>query len=95
MSRSSTGPALSIAASVNAEVIVGPRVYYAMARNKAFFSAAAKVDPRWHTPVNAILSQGLCAMLMTVTTADWADHYSQLAIYLRLNGVLPPTARGS
>jgi uncharacterized damage-inducible protein DinB len=24
---------------------------------------------------------------------DWADHYSQQAIYLRLNGVLPPTAR--
>ena len=26
---------------------------------------------------------------------DWADHYSQLAIYLRLNGILPPTARGA
>jgi hypothetical protein len=25
--------------------------------------------------------------------ADWADHYGQQAIYLRLNGVLPPTAR--
>jgi hypothetical protein len=25
--------------------------------------------------------------------ADWADHYSQLAIYLRLNGLLPPTAK--
>lgn len=24
---------------------------------------------------------------------DWADHYSQQAIYLRLNGILPPTAR--
>jgi hypothetical protein len=24
---------------------------------------------------------------------DWADHYSQFAIYLRLNGLLPPTAR--
>ena len=26
--------------------------------------------------------------------SDWSDHYGQLAIYLRLNGVLPPTARG-
>lgn len=33
------------------------------------------------------------AMVETVTTGDWADHYSQMAIYLRLNGVLPPTAR--
>jgi hypothetical protein len=28
-----------------------------------------------------------------VTAADWADHYSQSAIYLRLNGLLPPTAQ--
>ncbi len=33
------------------------------------------------------------AAVMTLTTADWADHYSQSAIYLRLNGLLPPTAR--
>ncbi len=26
---------------------------------------------------------------------DWADHYSQAAIYLRLNGMLPPTAKKS
>ena len=34
------------------------------------------------------------AAIMTVTTGDWADHYSQSAIYLRLNGQLPPTAKG-
>jgi hypothetical protein len=33
------------------------------------------------------------AGVMTVTTGDWADHYSQAAIYLRLNGLLPPTAK--
>ena len=27
------------------------------------------------------------------TVGDWADHYSQMAIYLRMNGVLPPTAK--
>jgi basic amino acid/polyamine antiporter, APA family len=59
--------ALSIVSTVNAMVTIGPRVYYAMAKNKAFFRAAASVDPRWHTPVNAILSQGLCAMIMTLT----------------------------
>ena len=30
---------------------------------------------------------------MFVTVDDWADHYSQSAIYMRLNGLLPPTAR--
>ena len=59
--------AISIVSTVNAMVTIGPRVYYAMARNKAFFKGAAKVDARWHTPVNAILSQGLCAIAMTVT----------------------------
>ena len=33
------------------------------------------------------------AAVMTITTADWADHYSQSAIYMRLNGLLPPTAK--
>jgi hypothetical protein len=33
------------------------------------------------------------ASIMTITTGDWADHYSQVAIYLRLNGILPPTAK--
>ena len=30
---------------------------------------------------------------MMVTADDWGDHYSQSAIYLRLNGLLPPTAK--
>jgi len=33
------------------------------------------------------------AMAALITVADWADHYSQMAIYLRLNGLLPPTAQ--
>jgi uncharacterized damage-inducible protein DinB len=33
------------------------------------------------------------AAVITLTTGDWADHYSQAAIYLRLNGLLPPTAK--
>jgi APA family basic amino acid/polyamine antiporter len=68
--------ALSIMATVNAEVTIGPRVYYAMAKNKAFFKTAATVHPEWHTPVVAILSQGLCAMLMTLTP------FPQLVLYI-------------
>jgi hypothetical protein len=33
------------------------------------------------------------AMVILITMGDWQDHYSQEAIYLRLNGLLPPTAR--
>lgn len=59
--------ALSLVSTVNAMVTIGPRVYYAMAKNGAFFATAAQVHPRWRTPVVAIVCQGLCAMLLTAT----------------------------
>ena len=62
--------------TVNAKVTIGPRVYYAMAKNKALFLTAAAVHPRWHTPVVAILRQAACAMLMTMTS------FPQLVIYI-------------
>jgi basic amino acid/polyamine antiporter, APA family len=58
--------ALSLMSTVNAMITVGPRVYYAMAGNGAFPSIAAKVHPRFHTPVAAIVAQGICTMLMTL-----------------------------
>ena len=33
------------------------------------------------------------AEAMFVTVDDWSDHYGQLANYLRLNSLLPPTAK--
>ena len=33
------------------------------------------------------------AAAILITVGDWADHYSQEANYLRLNGILPPTAQ--
>lgn len=71
--------ALAIVSTVNAEVTVGPRVYYAMAKNRAFFPAAGGVHPRWHTPVFAILSQGVCAMVMTLTP------FRELILYIGMS----------
>jgi APA family basic amino acid/polyamine antiporter len=58
--------AVALMSTVNAEVTIGPRLYYAMAKNGAFLPVAAKVHPVWRTPVPAILFQGLCAILMTL-----------------------------
>jgi hypothetical protein len=33
------------------------------------------------------------AHALIVLPMDWQDHYTQLAMYLRMNGILPPTAR--
>ena len=37
--------------------------------------------------------EGPRAAALFSLTNDWADHYSAAAMYLRLNGVLPPTAK--
>jgi APA family basic amino acid/polyamine antiporter len=68
--------ALSLMATVNAMVTIGPRVYYAMAKNGAFPSPAARVHPKWHTPVLAIVAQAVCTMLMTMTP------FPQLVVYI-------------
>jgi APA family basic amino acid/polyamine antiporter len=68
--------ALSLMATVNAMVTIGPRVYYAMAKNGAFLASAAEVHPQWHTPVAAIVAQGICTMIMTLTP------FPQLVIYI-------------
>jgi hypothetical protein len=33
------------------------------------------------------------AYALIALTNDWADHYSAAASYLRMNGLLPPTAQ--
>ena len=68
--------ALSLMSTVNAMVTIGPRVYYAMAGNGAFPAIAAKVHPRFHTPVAAIVAQAICTMLMTLTP------FPQLVVYI-------------
>lgn len=78
--------ALSLVSTVNAMVTIGPRVYYAMAQNGAFFRSAARVGQRWHTPVVAIASQGVCAMLMTVT--PFAELFFYIGITLNFFAVM-------
>ena len=68
--------ALSLMSTVNAMVTIGPRVYYAMAKNGAFLASAAKVHPKWRTPVLAIVAQGVCTMILTLTP------FPQLVIYI-------------
>jgi APA family basic amino acid/polyamine antiporter len=68
--------ALSLMSTVNAMVTIGPRVYYAMAKNGAFPAAAARLHPTWHTPAVAIIAQSVCTMLMTLTP------FPQLVVYI-------------
>ena len=57
--------------------------------------AFAKLDDsQLNTPVQLFGPNPFTrATAILITVADWADHYSQEANYLRLNGILPPTAQ--
>ncbi len=59
--------ALALLSTVNAMTIIGPRVYYAMAENGAFFRAAERIHPRWNTPWVAIWAQGACCCVLIIT----------------------------
>jgi APA family basic amino acid/polyamine antiporter len=60
---------VSVFGCISATVISGPRVFYAMAKDRLFFRGLAEVHPRYHTPVRAILWQGVwsCALCLTGT----------------------------
>jgi len=59
--------AMSLLATINAMCVVGPRVYYAMAKDRAFFAAAGQVHPKWGTPWVAVIAQGACCMALILT----------------------------
>jgi len=74
---------VSLAASISAMVIAGPRVYYAMARDGLFFRAAARVHRRFHTPAFAIVMQGLwSAVLVLSGTLSQLVTYTGFAVIL-------------
>ncbi len=56
---------LSVAGGLMAFTMAAPRVYYAMARDGAFFSVFGKLHPRFGTPANAVLLQ-MCGGLLVL-----------------------------
>ena len=56
----------SIFGSINGTILTGPRCYYAIAADGLFFRPFARIHPRYHTPVFAIVFQGFWAALLTI-----------------------------
>jgi len=76
------GVAASTLGFLSQSMLTAPRVYYAMAADGLFFGAIARVNPRTHAPVRAVVLQGVAAtvialtgeygrILDTVVSADW------------------------
>ena len=55
---------LSVLGGMMAMTMAAPRVYYAMARDGAFFSIFGRLHPRFGTPANAVLLQTGLALLV-------------------------------
>lgn len=55
---------LSVAGGLSVLTMVAPRVYYAMAKDRAFFPIFGRLHPRFGTPANAILLQTGMALLV-------------------------------
>lgn len=67
----------SIFGALNGNVLGGPRVYFAMARDRLFFASAARVHPKFKTPSLAILIQGAWSLVLAASGS-----YKQLYTYV-------------
>ena len=74
---------ISLAATISAMTIAGPRVYYAMARDGVFFAAAAEVHPRYRTPAASIVAQTMWSGVLVLSGgADALIRYTGFAVVL-------------
>jgi len=53
--------------SLSAFIILGPRVYYSMARDGYFFKFVSKVHPRFKVPHNALILQSSIAIILVLS----------------------------
>ena len=78
---------LTFLATVSAFIITGPRVYYAMAKDGLFPSAAAYVSPKGRVPTYAMLAQSVCAIVILFVT-DFQNLYKYAAVGLSVFAML-------
>ncbi len=58
--------AFALLSSLSAFIILGPRVYFSMAKDGLFFKFASQVHPTFKTPSKSIMLQGLIASLLVL-----------------------------
>jgi len=74
---------ISLAASISAMTLAGPRVYYSMGRDGLFFRRTAIVHPQYRTPSSSIIAQAVWSSVLVLTaTADALVTYTGFAIVL-------------
>ena len=74
---------ISVLGALNGAIFVGPRVYYAMARDKLFFQRVGKIHPRFRTPGFSILVQAVWASILALIGT-----FEQLFTFAMFAGIL-------
>jgi len=74
---------VSLAASMSAMMIAGPRVYFAMARDGVFPSTAGEIDAKSHAPAHAIIAQAIWSGVLVLSgTLSQLVNYTGFAVVL-------------
>jgi APA family basic amino acid/polyamine antiporter len=63
---------ISTFGALNSNLLCGPRIYFAMARDNLFPAAIRQVHPRFQTPANAILAQTAWATVLLLVAYAWS-----------------------
>ncbi|HWI13328.1 MAG TPA: amino acid permease [Burkholderiales bacterium] len=71
------GIAISALGFLSQGMLTTPRIYFAMAEDRLFFRRMARLNPRSHVPVAAIMLQGAAASLIAVSGT-----YGQILSYV-------------
>ena len=71
----------------NGLILAGPRVYYAMARDKLFFQKAKTINPKYNTPAKSLIYQCIWSCLLTLS-GTYSDLLTYTAFASLLFGVL-------
>jgi basic amino acid/polyamine antiporter, APA family len=59
--------AFALFSSLSAFIIIGPRVYYSMAKDGLFFKSVARIHPKFQVPSNSILLQCVLAVILALS----------------------------
>jgi APA family basic amino acid/polyamine antiporter len=59
--------AFALFSSLSAFIIIGPRVYYSMAKDGLFFKSVSRIHPKFQVPSNSILLQCLIAVVLALS----------------------------
>jgi APA family basic amino acid/polyamine antiporter len=59
--------AFALFSSLSAFIIIGPRVYYSMAKDGLFFKSVSKIHPKFQVPSNSIILQCLIAVILALS----------------------------